>query len=77
MRAETGSMRFGDDWTGVFIRGDDAMFQHGWLKLLLEETDIDPISTWSLKVLLEALGGYKDKTPVNKLRPIEECTDEP
>jgi hypothetical protein len=23
-RPETGGMRFGDDWRGVFIRGDDA-----------------------------------------------------
>lgn len=23
-RAETGPMKFGDDWTGVFIRGDNA-----------------------------------------------------
>ena len=26
-RAETGILQFGDDWPGVFIRGDDA---HGW-----------------------------------------------
>jgi hypothetical protein len=25
-RAETGVMRFGDDWPGVFIRGDNAHF---------------------------------------------------
>jgi hypothetical protein len=24
-RPETGGMRFGDDWRGVFIRGDDAI----------------------------------------------------
>jgi hypothetical protein len=24
MRAETGPMKFGDDWTGIFIRGDNA-----------------------------------------------------
>ncbi len=24
-RAETGPMRFGDDWNGVFIRGDNAL----------------------------------------------------
>ena len=24
MRAETGAMKFGDDWRGVFIRGDNA-----------------------------------------------------
>ena len=25
-RAETGSMKFGDDWTGIFIRGDNAAY---------------------------------------------------
>lgn len=24
-RPETGPMKFGDDWTGVFIRGDEAL----------------------------------------------------
>ena len=24
-RVETGSLQFGDDWPGVFIRGDDAI----------------------------------------------------
>jgi hypothetical protein len=24
-RAETGPMQFGEDWPGVFIRGDDAL----------------------------------------------------
>lgn len=24
-RPETGPMQFGDDWPGVFIRGDDAL----------------------------------------------------
>lgn len=25
-RPETGPMKFGDDWTGLFIRGDNAMY---------------------------------------------------
>jgi len=25
MRAETGKMQFGDDWQGLFIRGDDCL----------------------------------------------------
>lgn len=33
MRPETGPMRFGDDWTGVFIRGDTA----AWYALKLQE----------------------------------------
>lgn len=26
MRVETGVVQFGDDWPGVFIRGDDAFY---------------------------------------------------
>jgi len=26
MRAESGPMKFGDDWPGIFMRGDDAAF---------------------------------------------------
>ncbi len=32
-RVETGNVRFGDDWTGVFIRGDQACY---WSQRLLE-----------------------------------------
>lgn len=36
MRPETGIMKFGDDWPGIFIRGDNAaMYSHAirsWMK---------------------------------------------
>lgn len=32
MRPETGPMKFGDDWRGVFIRGDDAFGFAQYLK---------------------------------------------
>lgn len=32
-RPETGTMQFGDDWSGTFIRGDNA----GWLAFKLTE----------------------------------------
>src|SRR5215471_16043620 len=34
-RAETGPMSFGDDWPGVFIRGDNAMMHAMKLRLLM------------------------------------------
>ena len=37
-RPETGAMRFGDDWTGVFLRGDDALSYALALKNILERT---------------------------------------
>ncbi len=36
-RAETGPMSFGDDWPGVFIRGDDALFYAESLRQHLAE----------------------------------------
>ena len=33
-RIETGAVKFGDDWPGLFIRGDDAFY----LDLIIQET---------------------------------------
>jgi hypothetical protein len=38
-RAETGRMQFGDDWPGVFIRGDDALAFARSLRQLLHKTE--------------------------------------
>lgn len=32
-RPETGNMRFEDDWTGVYIRGDDAWLFAHWIDI--------------------------------------------
>lgn len=37
-RPETGPIKFGDDWTGVFFRGDDALHYALALKGLLDMT---------------------------------------
>ncbi|VVC06130.1 Uncharacterised protein [uncultured archaeon] len=34
-RVETGPTKFGDDWCGVFIRGDNAMYYAQMLNMLL------------------------------------------
>jgi hypothetical protein len=36
-RAETGNIRFGDDWNGVFIRGDNAMYYGIQLQCVLAD----------------------------------------
>jgi hypothetical protein len=38
-RVETGAVRFGDDWPGVFIRGDNAMNFAYHLETLLDEAE--------------------------------------
>lgn len=40
IRAETGPMQFGDDWPGVFIRGDNAM----WYAMMLGRLDDDRLA---------------------------------
>jgi hypothetical protein len=40
-RVETGAVQFGDDWPGVFIRGDDAFFFAHHLRLMLDTPDLD------------------------------------
>jgi len=39
-RAETGAMKFGHDWPGVFLRGDDAVPMSMYLGELLDAIDL-------------------------------------
>lgn len=79
MRVETGSMEFGEDWRGVFIRGDDALHYQMVLgmalKSLKDGVPLDPFSTMVLKGLVDTLaaayqhGGGEPQ----RLRPYPEC----
>lgn len=53
-RVETGAVQFGDDWPGVFIRGDNA----GYYALMLESVlrgDNDPYALIAVNSLLRLL----------------------
>ncbi len=39
MRPETGNMRFGNDWTGVFLRGDYAVPVSFYLRSTIESIE--------------------------------------
>lgn len=61
-RPETGPMKFGEDWTGVFIRGDDAMPYALALRHMLEvhppaqDDETDPVlAKMVLKGLIDVL----------------------
>lgn len=75
MRPETGPMKFGDDWTGVFIRGDNA----GYYAMLLREAlpQIEhPISRGMLEGLLKTLEGSNEHTTLiepQRLKEFSEC----
>ena len=56
MRAETGPMQIGDDWPGVFIRGDNAMAYAMQLEAVLAG-HFDPINRGVLQGLVSTLRG--------------------
>lgn len=72
-RIETGPVQFNDDWPGVFIRGDNAMFYGMALKSLLSmlknDNDMERMLTISpLYGLAELLASCN----VNRLRKDED-----
>jgi len=59
-RIETGSVQFGDDWPGVFIRGDNAAYYAMILKQFLDNPDMrkdNIIMTSVLNGLVSTLSG--------------------
>lgn len=56
VRVEGGPIMFGDDWPGLFIRGDEAMHYAFALRdVLLDKPDIGLITRRVLEGLLNAL----------------------
>jgi hypothetical protein len=53
-RVETGPVQFGDDWPGVFIRGDNAAMYAFSLQSLLDGHD-DPIAAAVVEGLVQTL----------------------
>lgn len=78
MRPETGPMRFGDDWYGVFIRGDNALGHMVALKTFLAHCERNGITNpymgkcRSLVALLESCQQHEVKDGQD-MKPIEEC----
>jgi hypothetical protein len=55
-RVESGPIMFGDDWPGIFLRGDDAhVYAVGLRELLLDRPDVGLITKRVLEGLLDAL----------------------
>lgn len=55
-RMETGVVRFGDDWPGVFLRGDCAAHMAGYLReALAVAKKLDPITRIVLENFCESL----------------------
>jgi hypothetical protein len=74
-RPETGPMQFGDDWPGIFIRGDTAFFYLKVCEALKASNPIAQKGLEGLKDLLE-LSQQRPDMEVTKLKPFKECTEE-
>jgi len=63
-RAESGPTKFGDDWTGVFIRGDHAFAFAAALAELIKASDgvVHPMATGQANGLLELLQSSNENT---------------
>lgn len=75
-RIETGVVQFGDDWPGVFIRGDDC---HNFLLHLgtaLETPGLDELTVLVLKGLESTLASsnvHASPSNVQHLLPYKDC----
>lgn len=78
MRAETGPMRFGEDWAGVFIRGDNAgaygMMLREVLNAIEKGEQPNIITVEQLKGLLSDLGGCIESKQLNP-DGVQECQE--
>lgn len=70
-REATGAIQLGDDWPGVFIRGDDCFFYSHYLKDVLRKFPVDAATKLNLEELTEILDSafkegqnYDPGTPV-------------
>lgn len=52
-RPETGPMQFGDDWPGIFIRGDDALMRYA--RAVYDAMQTLPESAWLTRAQLSGL----------------------
>lgn len=58
-RAETGVVQFGDDWPGVFVRGDNALAHRFALEEVMRAAragGVDPFSLLQVEGLSQLLG---------------------
>lgn len=80
-------MRFGNDWTGVFIRGDNAFYYVNSLNLLVEllsetpspespETFLAKRAVQDLVELLASSIHVKGNPEAQVMKEFEECIDE-
>ena len=73
-RVETGNIRFGDDWAGVVIRGDNAFMYVMSLRQLMAGSH-DAFVLAQVQGLVDLLSGCIEPTTseVQLLKPFPDC----
>jgi len=70
-RVETGPVQFGDDWPGVFIRGDNAGYYALVLKEVLQKGGVN----WIQHPIIESLQDLLASAVVEPVRKFVTLTD--
>lgn len=69
-RAESGPLRFGDDWAGVFLRGDYAGPMAMYLTQFLQTGRLGPIERACLAGLADTLAGSDERGSLDGLQQL-------
>lgn len=56
-RVETGAVQFGEDWPGLFIRGDNAFYYAILIRQILDRVRAHPINEMQTHVAVAELEG--------------------
>lgn len=78
MRAETGPMKFGDDWTGLFIRGDHAMSYKILLDIIcseLSKNNLGEIEWAQLQGLIDLFGSADERAKNSENQIMKEFVE--
>lgn len=54
-RVESGALQINDDWTGLYLRGDDSFALAMQIKMLDNEVKLDPIKYGAIKSLVRTI----------------------
>lgn len=75
MKAETGSMQFGDDWPGLFVRGDNAFGYMLALKTVVDGQDYTGFYKLQLRGFIQMLESSDARTggAPQMMRPFDEA----
>lgn len=73
-RVETGPVQFGDDWPGVFIRGDNAAYFAMALKEVRSK-DLDWVTKGAIESMIALLEGSRVRTHFTPIFPEVDGTD--